>query len=261
MGQVKKENKMKVLAKLAVLLSVFTLCIPTQAEILIYNKTIKGLTSNGEGATDPNDPNIVDWSWDAGEQTDRGFLILDVEIDPNDATVAGINKAMQVEYWKDGEEKYFEQISYSFDIERIETDDTTYWVLTDIFTPQEDQVLILMVKGKAKLCNIGLGSKENRREVPLILRGSALAFLQDEDEGMESTYKEVLTVSLRLHSRWTRLANLYWEAYDPFVDYYNPFEWAEGGMDKEGELYGIVKEWLIRRGYVDIENGSGAGGK
>jgi len=252
---------MKMLAKLAVLLTVFTLCIPTQAEILIYNKTIRGLVSNGEGVTDPNDPNIVSWSWDAGEQVDRGFLILDVEIDPNDATVTGINKAMQVEYWKDGDEKYFEQISYSFELERIEAGETAYWVLTDIFTPQEDQVLILMAKGKAKLCNIGLGNKENRREVPLTFTGSALAFVQDEDEGTESTYKEILTVSLRLHYRWTRLANLYWESYDPFTDYYNPFEWAEGGTDKEGQPYGIVKEWLIRHGYVDTENGSEAGGK
>jgi hypothetical protein len=246
---------MKMPAKLAVLLVVLALCIPTQAEILIYNKTIRGLVSNGEGVIDPKDPNIVTWSWDADEQIDRGFLILDVEIDPNDATVTGINKAMQVKYWKDGEEKYFEQTSYNFNIERIETNETAYWVLTDIFTPQEDQVLILMVKGKAKLCNIGLGNKENRREVPLVFTGSALAFLQDEFDDLESTYKEVLTVSLRLHYRWTRLANLYWETYNPSVDYYNPFEWAEGGIDKEGQLYGIVKEWLIRRGYFEVENG------
>lgn len=252
---------MKTLAKLAAFFAIFALCIPTQAEILIYNKTIRGLVSNGEGVTDPNDPNIVSWSWDAGEQIDRGFLILDVEIDPNNASIAEINKSMQVEYWRDEQLKYYEQIPYNLSIEKIVLDDTTYWVLTDIFTPQEDQVLILMVKGKAKLCNIGLGSKENRREVPITLTGSALAFMQDENDGMESTYKEVLTVSLRLHNRWTRLANLYWETYDPFVDYYNPFEWAEGGTNKNGEPYGIVKEWLIRRGYVEIENGSVAGGK
>jgi hypothetical protein len=251
---------MKMLAKLAVLLTILTPCISTQAEILIYNKTIRGFVSEGEGITDPNDPNIVDWNWDAGEQIDRGFLVLDAEIDPNDATITDINKAVQVEYWKNGRLKYYEQISYKFNVERIEIDDKAYWVLTDIFTPQEDQVLILMVKGIARLSNIGLGSKENRREIPLTLRGSALAFLQNEDEELESTYKETLTVSLRLNHRWTRLANLYWEAYDPSTDYYNPFEWAKGGINKEGQLYGIVKEWLIRRGYIDVESGSGAGG-
>ncbi len=249
---------MKVLIKLAIFLTVLTFCLPAHAEILIYSNTTKGFATKGEGVTDPNDPNIVNWSWNGGEQVDRGFLILDVEIDPNDATIAEINKATQVEYWKNGQIKYYEQISYSFEAQRIEVDETTYWVLRDIFAPEEDQVLIFMVKGKARMNNIGLGSKENRREVPLTLAGSALAFLQDEDDGLESTYKEVLTVSLRLHHRWTRLANLYWETYDPFVDYYNPFEWAEGGVNKDGQLYGIVKEWLIRHGYVEVENGNGS---
>jgi hypothetical protein len=245
---------MKTLSKLTILIAIFTLCRPVHAEILIYSKTVSGFAADGQGITDPKDPNIVNWSWDAGEQMNRGYLILDAEIDPNDATITGINKAMQVEYWKNGQKKYFQQISHNFEAERIEVDETAYWVLTDIFTPQEDQVLILMVKGKASLNNIGLGIRENRREIPLALKGSALAFLHDEDDGTESIHKEVLAVSLRLHHLWTRQANLYWETYDPFVDFYTPFEWAEGGIDKEGRFYGIVKEWLIRHGYIEVEN-------
>lgn len=252
---------MQVTAKLTVLLVLFALCIPTQAEILIYNKTIKGLVSTGEEVADPNDPNIVSWNWDANEHTDRGFLILDVEIDPKNLTVTGINKAVQVEYWRNEQAKYYEQIPHNFGIDKIELDDKTYWVLTDIFTPQDDQVLILMIKGKATMCNIGLGSKENRREVPLTLTGSALAFLQNEIDGFESNYREVQTVSLKLHYQWTRLANQYWETYDPFADYYKPFGWAVGGIDKKGEPYGIVKEWLIQRGYTDIAGNTKTGEK
>jgi hypothetical protein len=249
---------MRMLVKLAALLVLFAICFPTHAEILIYNNTIRGFASEGEGITVPKDPNTLEWNWNGGEQLDRGFLILDVDIDPNTAAIAGINKATQVEYWRNDQSKYYEQIQYYFGIDKIELGNKIYWVLTDIFTPQDGQVLILMIKGEATMCNIGLGRKEQRREIPLTLQGSAIGFVNNQNDEVESTYREIQTVSLRLHNRWTRLANLYWEAYDPLVDYYNPFEWAEGGIDKKGEPYGIVKEWLIQRGYTDIVSGTKA---
>jgi hypothetical protein len=247
---------MRTSAKIVTLFVVLVICMPTHGEILIYNKIMKGFMADGEGVTNPNNTNIVNWNWIAGKRVDRGFLILDVEFDSN-AHIAGINKATQVEYWKNGHEKYYEQISHNFVIERIESDKTTYWVLRDISASEEDQVSIFMVEGEARMNNIGLGSKENRREIPSKLKGSVLTFLYDENEYLHFNYEEILNVSLRLNQHWTRLANLYWEIYDPSIDEYNPYEWAEGGIDNEGVLYGIVKEWLIGHGYNEGDQGNG----
>lgn len=247
---------MKALVKLAALLAVLTICIPAKGEILIYNKTMTGFAAEGDGVTDPSNQSVVNWDWLAGKRVDKGFLILDVEMDENDH-ITNINEAVQVEYWKNGHEKYYEEIPHSFEIQRIVANGSTYWVLRDIYAPDADQISIIMVEGQVKMSNIGLGSKENQKEVPLKLSGSVLTFLYGQEQYLHYIYEEILTVSLRLNQQWTRLANEYWEIYNPRLDAYDPFEWALGGIDKNGEPYGIVHEWIIQHGYSEAEQGSG----
>jgi hypothetical protein len=241
---------MKTLTKSVILLAVLILCSSAHAEILIYSKTVKGFAAEGEGVFDLYDRSKMNWRWGTGELVDKGFLVLDVDIDPN-TQIVEINDAMQIEYWKDGKIKHYEQISYNFEIDRIEVDKRTYWILRDIYAPENDQVLTFMAKGKVRMNNIGLGSRENRREIPLKLEGLALTFLQDSDDDGQSIYEEIFDVSLRLHQRWTRMANQYWLTYDPYLDDYSPFEWAVGGVDRDSQAYGIVGEWLIHRGYTE----------
>jgi hypothetical protein len=237
--------------KLGILLVVLILGVSSHAEILIYSTTIKGFASEGHGLYDPQDQSREDWKWGADERMDKGFLILDVEIDTKTQLVE-INQATQIEYWKNGNLKYYEQVSCNLDIDRIEVGEKTYWVLRDIFAPAESQVLVFMAEGQVRSTNIGLGSRENQRQVPLELTGLALTFLQSRSGSVESINEEIFVISLRLHKKWTKMANLYWETYEPSLDQFTPLEWAVGGQDKNGRAYGIVEEWLQKRGYEQI---------
>ena len=246
---------MKKLAKTAVLLIFLMLCISARAEILIYSKTVTGFAAEGNGVVDLYDRSKVNWRWGVGERVDKGFLVLDVEIDPN-TQIVEFNKASQIEYWKDGREKYYEQKSYNLEIDRIEVNKETYWILRNIYAPRDNQVLVFMAKGKVRMNNIGLGSREDQRQIPLKLTGLAVTFLQGSDADVESIYEEIYIVSLRLHKRWTKTANEYWVTYNSQLDYFSPLDWAVGGVDKEGQAYGIVQEWLVQRGYIEGDRGS-----
>jgi hypothetical protein len=224
------------------------LCISARAEILIYSTTVTGFAAEGDGVVDLYDRSTKNWRWGIGERLDKGFLILDVDIDP-DTQIVEINKATQIEYWKEGKEKYYERVSGSFEIDKIVVDKKTYWVLRDIFATGDDRVLVFMAKGKVRMSDVGLGSRVDRREIQLKLSGFAMTFLQDGDTEMESIYEEIYVVSLRLHKSWTKTANEYWVTYNSYLDYYSPLEWAVGGVDKDGQGYGIVEEWLQERGY------------
>jgi hypothetical protein len=250
-SRIGRSDEMENSKKLGIVLAVLILGVSSHAEILIYSKTVKGFATQGQGVYDLNDQSQVDWRWDVDERMDKGFLILDVEIDPKSQLVE-INKATQIEYWKDGKKKNYERLSSIFEIDRIEVGDKTYWVLRDIFVPTESQVLVFMAEGQIRSSNIGFGSRENKREIPLELTGLAMTFLQDRNEDIESINEEIFIVSLRLHKKWTKMANLYWTTYEPNVDEYSPLEWAVGGEDKEGQAYGIVEEWLKKRGYNQI---------
>ena len=67
--------------------------------------------------------------------------------------------------------------------------------------------------------------------------------------------KSTCCATLRLHPWWTRMANMYWEAYDEAEGEgfdYTPFEFAVGGVDEIEGPYGIVKAWLEWLGYEEM---------
>ena len=249
-----KENKMKILAKLITVLIILAACTPVRGEILIYNKVSNGFKAEGLETPDPNDPNFTGFEWSAGEWTSRGYLLLDVEFDSNNQ-VANINKATQIDYWRRGQNKYYEQTQLNFSIERVDAGDLVYWILTDIHTPQDAQVVILMIRGTAVMNNLGMVSNQHYEAVPSILEGTYIEYLTDIDNNLASTHNKIISVTLRLNTLWTRVAYLYWQDYQKtggknFI--HDPFEWAQGGMDINGNSFGIIQEWLQRNEYLDI---------
>jgi hypothetical protein len=206
---------MKSLMKLVVLLAVLAFCVPAQGEILVYSK-LYNCWEAWEGL-----------GWNVEEWTQKGFLVLDVDFqngEPNE-----ILQADQIEFEKDGRDKVYWQIEEEFVIERIEVDDEVIWVLEQM-DGDEFFAVILMVKGKAKDMNIGLG-RGAQREVARTLTGYMLYL----NLGM-GVDKEMCTYSLRLHSRFTKLAN------DP----------EEGNQDFDFARVNIVKAWLTNRGYEEV---------
>ncbi len=245
---------MKILAKLIIVLTMLAICTPAEGEILIYNKICNGFRAEGLETPDPNDPNFTGFEWNAGEWTSRGYLLLDAEFD-SDNQIILINKAIQIDYWRHGQRKYYEQTQLNFKIERIDVGEFVYWILTDINTPQDSQVVILMLRGTATINNIAMSSSQNYKAIPLILEGSYIEYLDSIDYSSASIYNKIFSVSLRLNTLWTRVAYLYWQDYQKsggknFI--HNPFEWAEGGVDTNGNSFGIIKEWLQRNEYKDI---------
>lgn len=210
---------MKTLVKLVLALVLFAVCVPAQGEILIYSKTYRCWE-----ASEVFDDG-VDWIVD--EWTQRAFLVLDVDYDEG-GEIDDIDGAEQIEYEKDVREKWYWQIKEDFMIERIEVDGEVIWVIEELqgdFEP--DWVDIMMVRGRAREMNIGLG-RDDKKEVARVLNG----YIMYLSLGM-GIEKAMCTMSLRLQSRWTRLAN------DP--------EECEESFDCA--VYGIVKDWLERRGY------------
>jgi len=213
---------MKFLVKLIMLLAVSVICTPSQGEILIYTKSMNCFEAI------ETDPGV----WEVYDGSRKGFLIIDVEYDLGE--IVGINQATQIEFWKDDYGKWFSQNDHNFVYERIVYDDTVYLVLEDFFT--DDELLIFMYRGKTKVMNIGLG-KDEKREVPRALEGSII-----EHYDVDFLYKRICCASLRLSSNWTRHAN------DPEI----------GNQDFEFAEEDIVKDWLLRHGYDDDSQGSGA---
>ena len=210
---------MKTLAKLVLVLVLFALCVPANGEILIYSKSYHcweawEVLDNG-----------VDWEVD--EWTQKGFLVLDVEYYQGE--IIAINSAEQIEY--DRRDKEYWQIKEDFEIERIDIGDEVIWVLEEYeIDTGPDLVAIVMIRGKAKDMNIGLG-RDNQREVARVLNGYIMYLYLGE--GIE---KGMCTMSLRLHSKWTKCAN-------------NP---EECDQDFECAVFDIVKAWLQRRGYEEV---------
>jgi hypothetical protein len=166
--------------------------------------------------------------WDVEEWTQRGFLVLDVEYYLGE--IVGINNAWQVEYEKDGRDKVYWDFQELYEIERVEADGEVIWVLEYINATGETSAEIIMVRGKPKDMNIGLG-RDAKREVARVLTGYVLYL--DIGMGVE---KEMCTFALRLHSPWTRCAN------DP----------GECDQDFECAIVDIVFAWLERRGYEHV---------
>jgi len=209
--------------KLLMLLAVLVICVPAHGQeesaILIYAKTMKCFEAW----------EIGDDLWELGSGTYKGFLVLDVfyfngEID-------GINNAIQIDYWRDDEGKWYSTDFYDLDYERIEFEGEVWWVLEELDIEIEpDGVQVMLLNGQTKNINVGLG-RDGKLEAPPILQGSIIEFFPAEP------YKLVCCESLKLLPRWTRQAN-------------NP---NKGDRGLKYALYNIVEAWLERRGYEEEE--------
>ena len=236
---------MKKLAKLVMLLAVLAFCLPADGEILIFNKTVKCWWADAQRIVDG-----VDWTWQVGDERITGYLILDVEYDEN-GEIDYINSAEQVDYWREGRERWYEQEGEGYDVERIEipgrtelAPPTVYWVLEDwdTWSNGSDGIWFVMLRGKARMVNIGLGwAAEEKREVASVLEGCCQYWENWLDEepipDIEYIEKEMCSETLRLHPWWTRLAN------DPEI----------GNGDFEFAVFDIVKAWLEWLGYEEID--------
>jgi hypothetical protein len=210
---------MKTMGKLVMLLAVLAICMPAQGEILIYSKQYNcWWAASADLAV-----------WNMQSWTQKGFLVLDVEYDSGE--IVAINQAEQIEYEKedDGDKVYW-QIEEDYEIERIEVDGEVIWVIEYVYADNPTSAEIIMVRGKPKNKNIGLG-RNAKREVARQLTGYILYL----DIGM-GVQKEMCTMSLRLHSGWTKCAN------DP----------EECDQDFDCARLDIVKAWLERRGYEEV---------
>jgi len=272
----KRRKKMKTLAKFVMLLALLAFCLPADGEILIFNKSMKCFEAEGQAVID--DPN--GWTWDdVGDERITGYLILDVEYD-EDGEIVEINDAHQVEYWREGRERWYEQWDEWFEVERIDVNDRwgrpiVYWVLEgwDAYEDEDEEYIwFVMLRGRARMVNIGLGwAPEYKREVAALLEGCCQELDWWEEEGeppSEYIEKWMCTETLRLHPWWTRMANVYWELYEEDGGEgwsFTPFQWAIGGITdesydfngeeivvEEDEPYGIVKAWLEWLGYEEL---------
>ena len=218
-----KEKKMRTLVKLIVLLALLAICMPAQGEILVYSKVY-----HCWGAEEIIDDGV---DWDIWDYTQRGFLVLDVVFDEF-GEVVGIEEAVQIEFWReDLRDKYYYVDGEDFFIERVDDGDEVFWVLEQLYGA-EDEAEILMVKGnRPRMINIGLSrDRDDRREVARALSGYWLYLYLGE--GIE---KEMCTFSLRLHGRFTRLANS-----------------PDFGDQDFGTTIDAIIDWLEDRGYNGI---------
>ena len=206
---------MKTLVKLVMLLAVLAICMPAQGEILIYSKLYRCWEA------------WEDDGWNVDEETQKGFLVLDVEYYQGE--IIGIDEAYQVEYWKDGRDKWYWYYPEEYIVERVDVGDEVIWVFEQL-DGDEGEAEIIMVRGKSRDMNIGLG-RDAQREVARVLNGYVLYLYLGM--GVE---KEMCTLSMRLHGRFTRLAN------DP----------GECDQSFECALFGMVAGWLEDRGYDEV---------
>jgi hypothetical protein len=210
---------MKVVVKLLMLLAVLVICIPAHGQgdstILIYAKTMKCFEAW----------EIRDGIWDLFSGTYKGFLVLDVFF--LDGEIDGINGAIQIDYWKDDDGKWYSTDFYELDYERIMFEGEVWWVLEELDIEIEpDGVQVMLLNGQTRNINVGLG-RDTRFEAPSVLQGSIIEFFPDEP------YKLVCCESLKLLPNWTRRAN-------------NP---DKGDGDLKYAVYNIVGAWLERRGF------------
>ena len=211
---------MKTMVKLVMLLAVLVICMPAQGEILIYSKLYKCWWAD---SADLENWNIESW-------TQKGFLVLDVDYDPNGEPNEIIDME-HVEYRKDGRDKWYWHYDEDYIFERIEVGGGVIWVLEYINATDTTSAEIIILKGKPVDMNIGLGGNA-QREVVHVLNGYVLYL--DIGMGVE---KEMCTMSLRLNGKLTRLAN------------------RPNGCDQEFycALFGAAIGWLQNKGYREIE--------
>jgi hypothetical protein len=217
----KGELKMKAVVKLLMLLTILAICMPAYGQdgsaILIYAKTMKCFEAY----------EIGDDIWELFSDTYKGFLVLDVFF--LNGEIDGINSAVQIDYWKDDEGKWYSTNFYDLDYEKIEFDGEVWWVLEELnIETGPDGVEVMILNGQARNINAGLG-RDAKLEAPPMLQGSIIEFFPAEP------YKLVCCESLKILSCWTRRAN------DP----------DKGDRDIKYAIYNIVVQWLERRGFEE----------
>ncbi len=177
---------MKMMTRFVMLLAIVTICLPAQADILVYAKTIKCWEA---WETDPNVFNV-------DEYTVKGFLVLDLCFSAEDGTFMSINGAAQIEYWKDGRDKWYSVNEENWSGRRI-ANGNAGWVLERMNNQETDQTDAVMLKGLAKYTDIGFGRNE-KREIAPTLNGYGLYNLDD---------LRMCVWTLRLQSQWTKCSN------------------------------------------------------
>ena len=182
---------MRVLANLSIVVVTLFLSLPAHGEILIYKYTATGYAYNR-------------WP-DHGEvetEKETGFLVLDV-IYNEDGTIASVDSAKAIAYWKDGKDKWFHQEDTDTQIDRIGYDGKVQWVLWEQHTG-EYGADVLLVTGKAYEKDVG---KEDKREVGTKLKGSFLECEHEEEPGEPEAEFSIVQLTFSLQSKWTRHAN------------------------------------------------------
>jgi len=222
-----RSNGMKTVKKWAMLLALLAICMPAygqgQVAVLVYAKTI-----NCWEAWEVED-NGVDWAVE--EEHITAFLVFEVLYDGLTGEIVDILDAAQIEYWKDGRDKNYWIFEEEYIIERVDVGDEVIWVLEQLDGDTEPEWgEILMIRGRAREMNIGLG-RDEKMEVARTLEGYILYLYLDD--GIE---KSMCTMSIRLLQRWTKCAN------DP----------DEGDGDFDYAIEDIVEAWLQRRGYEEF---------
>ena len=200
---------MKTLVKLVMLLAILAICMPAQGEILIYAKTVKCWDAE------------EDEPWDVDEFTIRGYLVLEITRDGDEVIV---EEAGQIEYGRDGRDKWWDAYPEEFFCIRVENDEVE-WVLAQAETDPGDEGEITMLRGKASDMDVGFG-RNDRREVAKKLSGKCLTLWTGNGDWLAMCDWE-----LRLKTSWTKKSN---EDEDDFGD----------AMDR-------VIGWLENRGYED----------
>lgn len=77
-----------------------------------------------------------------------------------------------------------------------------------------------------------------------------------DDYDIDVIYRTMEILLLRLNNQLTREVNLYRNQYEQTGGEgfdHTPFEWAIGGVNETGDLYGIIIEGLEQSGYEEAE--------
>jgi len=202
---------MKTLAKLIMSLVVLTVCVPANADILIYKKTLQCWDSFYLGAG----------SWDVDNSRVRGFFILDVNYAP-DGTFDEIVGSAQVDYWRDRQEgKLYEVVEHDFEITRIVDNRSIIWVFVQGDTDEGD-IDLTMLKGVTKDTYIGTVTN---KEVPKKIDGDQL-FYWDGGNWMVTC-----SWSLRFYKKFT--------------------EWSNEDEDDLDNAVNNIEGYLASRGYAE----------
>jgi hypothetical protein len=214
-----KGTEMKMAGKIAVLLAVLGLCLPSYGEILVYKYTNKG-----------NEFKQKEGGWEARNQPETSYIVLNVNYDDYTITQAEV-----INYWRDRSGKWFDRGSVELELVRITYGNKVHWV---IMVKQADfneaQELVgggfVMLAGAARNRNIGTG---NAREVASSLSGYSL-WDRIEEDGWRRI--EMPKDSMTLHASWTSWAN---------ADDENK------GHQDFAATTGMIANYLIAKGYTE----------